>query len=365
MFDFVNDNAMPIGLDMGHNCVKMLQLGQSDDVLYVIAADEICFKPQANVNADQRQDIIVSALKEMLSRSNFRGRDVVTSLPNDSLKIKSLRLDTTEPDEIEQFMHEEVAGHFELDADSDEIRYMVAGSVHQGDEIKNEVIFFGANRETIETHLSIIERSGLVPVAIDAVPCALFRSFQSSHRRQEDQDLVSVFVEVGSHLTTVVIGRGRQITFIKQIPIAAEQLNNDVASRLDISVDEAMVLRARLGGDSSDTVDPATRQAAIDAMSQRIEELAREVSLCFRYYAVTFRGERPQEAVFAGNEAYEPSLLNALKRHLGVEIKVAQPLRGLDLSKVNIDIGQSERQGDWAVAFGLSMKGWDSAICET
>jgi type IV pilus assembly protein PilM len=332
-------------------------------VLYVIAAEEVCFKPEADVDAAQRQNLIVSTVKEMLSRGSFRGRNVVTCLPNDSLKIKSLRLDTTEPDEIEQFMREEVTGHFELNADSDEIRYMVAGSVHQGDEIKNEVIFFGAKRQTIQTHLSIVERSGLVPVAIDAVPCALFRSFQSSHRRQEDQDLVSVFVEVGSHLTTVIIGRGRQITFIKQIPIAAEQLNNDVASRLDIPVDEAMVLRARLGDDSRNMVDPAMRQAVIDAMSQRIEELAREVSLCFRYYAVTFRGERPQEAVFAGDEAYEPTLLNALKRHLGVEINAAQPLRGLDLSRVNMDIEQSENQGNWAVAFGLSMKGWDMSLC--
>jgi type IV pilus assembly protein PilM len=104
-------------------------------------------------------------------------------------------------------------------------------------------------------------------------------------------------------------------------------------------------------------LDTSTRQAVVDAVSAVAEELAKEISLCFRYYTVTFRGKRVERAVFAGGGAYEDILLNVLRRQLTVEIEVAQPLKGFDL--MNVDFG-GDRRGllyEWAVAVGLSLKG--------
>ena len=61
-------------------------------------------------------------------------------------------------------------------------------------------------------------------------------------------------------------------------------------------------------------------------------ELAREISLCFRYYTVTFRGRHVDRVIFAGGEAYENILLNVLRRQLAVDVEVAQPLRGFDMT---------------------------------
>ncbi|GAI69615.1 unnamed protein product, partial [marine sediment metagenome] len=47
----------------------------------------------------------------------------------------------------------------------------------------------------------------------------------------------------------------------------------------------------------------------VDAISAAAEELAREISLGFRYYTGTFRGKRVERAVFGGGEAYEGILL--------------------------------------------------------
>jgi len=97
----------------------------------------------------------------------------------------------------------------------------------------------------------------------------------------------------------------------------------------------------------------------VDAVGVVAEELAREISLCFRYYTVTFRGKRVERAVFTGGEAYENILLNVLRRQLTVEIEVAQPLKGFDMMNINFD---SDRRGllcEWAVAVGLSLKDLD------
>lgn len=357
------DKTFPIGLDIGFNAIRMIQVAQGEEGYYVRAADEVRCDGEPGTDVEQRDALAVEAIRQMLARTDFRRREVVSCLPNDALKIKSLRLDTIDPPRIRQFIHDEVAHHFGLDDARDEIRYLVAGNVHQGDEIKNEVIFFGTDHVTVERHLALLDRSGLTPVSLDAIPCALFRSFQVSHRRQEDRQLVSVFVDVGSLYTTVIIGRGSEVAFIKQIPIAGRQLNEDVAAALQISVAEAGLLRAKLQMGGSESVDPATCQAVIDAMSRTIEDLAREVALCFRYYAVTFRGQRPEEMIFSGREAREVTLLNALRRHLAVDIRLAQPLRGFDLSRVDLGRAEQEELNEWAVTVGLSIKGQELVPC--
>lgn len=360
MFEFVfNQKIRPIGLDVGHTMIKMIQLSRQGESWRVDAAEEADLDPKLEPGSDDWRTAVIDTLRRCLHHGGFHGRQVVSCLPGDVLKIKSLRLDTADPDQIEEIICSDVAPRFELDAASDEIRYTVAGAVYQGEEIKNEVIFFGIDRARLAEHIDMLEQAGLEPIGIETVPGALFRSFQATLRRREDQDVVSVFVDLGSKFTTVIIGRGQEMAFIKQIPLAGRQFSEQVASRLGISLEEAIQLRTRLHGTDAESIDPDTIRAVNDAMSGTVEELAHEISLCFKYYAVTFRGRRPSEAVFAGGEAYEPSLMEALKRHLGVEIRIAEPLRGFDLTRAGFDRRRNPQLCEWTIAVGLALKGFE------
>jgi len=146
--------------------------------------------------------------------------------------------------------------------------------------------------------------------------------------------MVSVFVDLGAQYTTVIIGKGQEIAFIKQIPLPAIP-SMSRCRPLGISVEEAAVVRARLqtaqrqGGSGN-------RRAVTDAMSSCIETLAHEISLCFRYYAVTFRGRRPVEAAFTGGEAHESSLMEACAGIWGGN-QDRRTLAGYDLTRANFD----------------------------
>jgi len=375
-------SVRPIGLDIGHNSIKMIQLATNDGQISVVAADKVRIDPSVNDDGPERRNFVVSAIKQMLERGSFRGRDVISCLPNERLKITSLRLAEADGAEIEQSLKKEASQRFGMDPDKDAINYMLAGSVRQGDEIKNELILFAADDETIKSHIEMLEEAQLKPAAIDTAPCALFRSFERTLRRQEDREYTVVFVDMGSRFTTVVFGRGGEISFVKQIPIGGEKFNREIAAKLAISIKEAETLRKALRAErgllaaqldsaeqaeGSKQLDATTRQVMVDVISTIAEEMAREISLCFRYYTVTFRGKRVERAVFAGGEAYESILINILKRQLAVEVEAAQPLKGFDLSseKANINF-DSDRRGllcEWAVAVGLSLKGWDGAKC--
>lgn len=370
----------PIGLDIGHGSIKMIQLLIEGGQMSVFAADETRIETDTNADEQARRNAVVSAVKRMLAKGNFHGKDVISCLPSGKLKITSVRLAETETDAIERALRKEVVQRFGLDPDKDAMDYVVAGSVRQGDEVKNELILFAADSETIRDHIGMLEEAGLRPVGIDPIPCALFRSFGRSLRRQEDRERTVVFVDVGSRFTTVVFGRGREISLVKQIPIGGERFVEQVAAKLGVSISEAETLResllmekspASLRADVSECqsdeggqgIEASTRDAITDAVSAVAEDLTREISLCLRYYTVTFRGARVERAILAGGGAYESILLDVLRRQLAVEIGVAEPLRGFDLSSKRANLNfRSDRRAllcEWAVAVGLSLKGWN------
>jgi len=384
-FGLKSCGCRPIGLDIGHDSIKMVQLAVNHGHVRVIAADKVRVDPEINGDEQVRRDFVVSAIKQMLAGSSFRGRDVISCLGSEAVKMTSLRLAEGEDEKVGQVLKQEAVQRFGMDGESDSINYILAGDVQQGDEVKSELIVFAADAATIRSHIELVEAAGLSPVGIDAAPCALFRSFERMLRRQEDREKTTVFIDVGSQFTTVVFGCGGRISLVKQIPVAGDKFAGQVAAKLGVGLSESQTLRDMLqaeraaknkpvksageacspcgeaeGADVS--LDTATRQSMVDAISSVAEGLVKEISLCFRYYTVTFRGKRVDKAIVAGGEAYETILLNILRRHLAVEIEQGQPFRGFDLADVRFDNGRRASLSEWAVAVGLSLKGCHTAF---
>jgi type IV pilus assembly protein PilM len=213
----------------------------------------------------------------------------------------------------------------------------------------------------VSDFLEQLHRCGVVVSSLDFEPAALYRSVERFIRRKADEQEVNVLVDVGTRGTQVVIGRGREISFYKPIELGGQQLQEAVARKLGISQEETRALRRRLI-DSGDAVvdvnaprrDPV-RQAVYDATRSTIEEIAREISLCLRYYSVTFRGQRPAELRLTGGEACDPNVTAMLRAALPVPVEAARPLFSVDTTRMKA----SDHRGnlsEWAVALGLGLK---------
>ena len=352
----------PIGLDLGHDSVKMIQLMTCEDGFRVLAAEKFEFDPSISWSSQERDTLAITAIRRMLRKGNFRGRHVVSCLSNNDLRIKSLRLDLDPSHDIDDIVRKEAVQRLGLDAKKDHIQYLIAGNVQQGSEMRNEVILFATSDSSLRKHIALLEEASLDPVGVDVVPCAMFRSFQTALRRFDDRNIVNILVDVGSLFTTVVVGRYSDISFVKQIPIAGARFNHEIADRLGIGLDEAAMLRDKLRDSrTSQNIDTESLDMVSEAMRGAIEELAREISLCFRYCAVTFRGKKPGRVIFTGGNAHEHALLEALRRHMTIDVEVAQPLGSFDTSEVSFG-DDSGLHCEWAVAVGLSLKGYDKAL---
>ncbi len=350
-----NQKVLPIGVDIGHSCIKMIQLAESGDELRVLSMGRAPMPASAGMDEPQRRRCVVAVIKQLMSRGHFSGCSAVSALSADELQITSLRLAEAESLQADKALRKEAALRFNLNLDTDAVDYLLAGSVHQDDEVKNEFIVLAAKAQTVEDHIALLEEAGLQPVGIDAAPCALFRGFEKAMRREEDKQRTVIFVDVGYRYTTVVFGRSGEICLAKQMPLGTARFDEEIASKLEMAVGDAESLRLRLQRDEA--MEEGTRQMVTDALVSAAEQLAKELSLCLRYHTVTFRGKRVERALVAGGGAQEKVLLDILQRHLSIAVEPAEPFRGLDFENANCD-GECRRSAtDMALAIGLSLKG--------
>lgn len=354
----------PIGLDIGHDGVKLLQVGTVGESVVLHAAARQAFSGEARLNREARLAQVPQLVREALKSQPFRGTRVVAALPRQSLHIKNIRLPQMPLEELEQAVVFEARNVFPFDTDQARVHFLPAGEVRQGNDTLQEVIVMAARNEDVDNLVEVLHTCGVVVDSLDAEPSALFRSVERFIRRREDEQEVHVLVDVGLGGSQVVIGRGREISFLKTIEIGGAHLNEAVSQRLNIPVGDAAALRARLAGadpgaQAGDAAGDAegrdtVRQAVFDASRGVLEQLAREVALCLRYQSVTFRGHRPARVRLLGGEAADPHLQQLLTSTLTVPVEPGKPLLHLDCSAVSADVLKNTES--WALALGLALR---------
>lgn len=353
----------PIGLDVGASGVRMLQLG-SDAGQPAVAASAFCEFPRNLPDSVDMQELIARTISDALRRNPFEGREVVTCFGNGEFQLKNIRLPRMPADELAGAVEFEAKERFDLSRSPAQVRYLPVGEVRHGNELKEEVIVFAALEEAVNSRIAILESLKLEPIAIDLSPCAVARGFVRFLRRAEDVNAINVFIDLGYRGTNVIITRGAEISFIKQIEVGGIQLNEAVAKALSITPPEAAELRVRImrenGGrraDDQGEVPPEVKAAVVDAERPFVERMSRDFQLCLRYFAVTFRGQKPETLTLVGGEAYEPLYAKILAESVSVPCTIGFPLRGM--GRLHNVAGRDRRttQPAWATACGLALRG--------
>lgn len=356
---------LPTGLDVGTTTVRMLQLGGSERDLRVVDAAKFVIPLEVKDDPARRRKFVVEGIRRLVKERRFRGRDVVMALSAGELAIRNIRMPRMPADELATAVNWEAQNKFPFDTATAVIQYLKAGEVRHGDQLLDEIILFAAPRAEVDEKVQLACETGIHLASLDAEPCTVFRGFDRFLRRRDDEDTVRVFSDIGAD-TTMIIARGREIVFVKMIPIGGSVFNRAVADCLELVPAEAEALRRRVarrranGNGHGPEADRATR-AVSDAIRPHLEDLADEIGLCLRYYSVTFRGPRPGSILFTGGEAHDPTVPAMLGDRLGMEVEIGDPFRGVRTDHLGPILDRRAVRAEWATAFGLSLKGFHLA----
>ncbi len=354
--------VLPIGIDLGASGAKVLQLTRVGSRLRVQAAARIEAESE-RASDETRFAALATVLERKIRAGDFKGRKCVVGLDDRLLRVRSVRLPTMTDTETEQSLRVDAAARLGFDRnESVETGWTRAGLVQQGDEQREEIILTGIRTEDAERIAEMAIAAGLEPLALEPNYCAVARCFARRRRRAVDQDISQIVVDLGRRTTNVLAMRGETLCFYKQIDWGSERLDRAAAERLDMDQSiVAEIRRQRLGQSFGEPgreskVDDRVDRAIFDAVRPLLNELAHEITLCVRYFLVTFRGAKPEGILLAGGDATEPRLAEIIAELSGLPTDLGRPLEGIDLGPTSLPMNRRGPLSEWATAAGLTLR---------
>ena len=336
----------PIGIDIGSRSVKLLQLRGDGSAVQEAVRREV--PPHDGGDPHARNLAIAEVIRRAGEGRRFRGRRAVLCLGGDDLFVQNIRVPPAQGEALQQMVLAEAAGRVPFGEDA-EVRFLEADDVRQGDGFRREVILLACARAAVTRLMHIAEQAGLIPLAVDVVPTAMLRCYRRQFRRDEDRQQRAMFVNVGAAHTTVVIARGSEVLFVKNLDCGGEQLDEAVARNLGLELPKAASLRRHNGDRRSDQRDPEVTRSIAESIRPILERLTQELAMCLRYYSVTFRGQPLERLVLGGGEAGEP-FVEWLGGRFDIPCELGNPLRSFS---GNLPTGPA---GQWDVAAGLALR---------
>lgn len=345
MFHTLWDRASPIGLDIGTYTVKAVQLNSARSEVLEAAEVDVPHLPN---DLQAAESILAQCIQDLLKRGRFRGRQVVMALGFDEITVQSIRVSPVPGRSITDVVLEEARSRANQELDDVEVRFLPAGIVQQGELQRQEMVLIVAKRGAIDRKLRIAEQAKLVPVAIDAEPLALARAAGRQYRRQSDQSQTMMFVHIGSRATLVVTVRNERLLFAKYFPLGGREFDLTIARQFHIPEDSAKALRRSYGDRRAGNRDPEVVTTVRDTLRPVWNRWLDELSRCFRYCNVTFRGEPPERIVLSGGEA-TAELQELVSRFFEIPVEILDCFRAI---KCASRIAESAL---WDIALGLAL----------
>src|SRR4030042_6011527 len=156
-----------VGLDIGSSSIKLVELteGKNGFKLQNLALSSL--PPEAIVDGALMDSVtIVDTIRDLITTSKIKTKDVVTSVSGHSVIVKKISLPFMTEAELEESIRWEAERYIPFDINDVNIDFQTFGSNPENQEVM-DVVLVAAKKDIINDYVSVIMESGLNPVIID------------------------------------------------------------------------------------------------------------------------------------------------------------------------------------------------------
>ncbi len=386
---FGRPSGRPIAMDLGFSATRLLQRGGPDG-RRIIAADELPVPDEYGDDPVRRLAFLADELPRLLREGSFRGRRIMLAMPGYATTIQHMQLDAAESKEPELAIHTKLQG-----VEGEQmVRWIDVTPIHRNGKPQSEIICLALPRDLVMQHVEMLHGLKLEITGIHTQPVMLASAFDHLNRRATDGDLATMYIDLGYGGTTVSITHGQHVVFARRISVGgwhfdrsiSRSLNCDLAAArahrlaitapedppspanaapagsgvamLDAAIDQAHLDDRRRGSTPaalSDTLVAETAPSTAIDLSELLETLVDEISLCIRYHKGLFPKRSISRSIFVGGESRQSWLCRHIVQSIRLPGQAGDPLARLETSPEATGlIGWSQRsRPEWTVAAGL------------
>ena len=325
MFRFIRNRTFPIGVDMGGDTLKLVQLGSGGKgVDLLIASDSENWPDDMESGSGDWQRWAAKTIGEMTANGKFRGKNIVAEMPAGEVFIDHVKTPKVSDNKLEDAVFSKVKKKLPFESDDAVMKYIFA---EQGN-----VVVIANHREKIDRHLAVYEQANLHVRSMSVWPIALINSYTRFFgRRKADVEAVVMLLDIEANRTNVVVCRHRNLLFARSVPIGARQLDGaaeDGKRRLESPQNDEMMTR-----------------------------LLPELNACRRFFGSMYKNAQIERTVFLSERAADKNICTAIAERLELPAQMGDCLAAVEIpvGRDGLRIDRRECHVNWAAVFGLSL----------
>lgn len=306
----------PIGLDIGSMSIRAVETSRGKNGLAIVNLGQAPL-PRGAVQGGVIQDdkAVTAALKHLWATTRFRSRDVVPGVANPQIVVREMSVSNLPARELRKSLPFQVGDQLPLPAERSVLDFYPLENPGRNKTVRGLLI--AAPKEAVLEAVHATERARLHVARVDLASFALLRAASRLDAN------VEAIVDIGARATTVVVHADGEPRIVRTIPRGGAEITEMVATRLDLSFEDAEALKCQVG-----LLTGEGREAA-EVVRDAVGPLISEIRSSFAYLSAGERQARVSRLALCGGGSLLPGLVDALRRQLSLEVVIADALSRL------------------------------------
>ncbi len=338
-----------IGLDIGSSSIKLVELteGKNGFKLQNLALSSL--PTEAIVDGALMDSVtIADTIRDLITTSKIKTKDVVTSVSGHSVIVKKISLPFMTEAELEESIRWEAERYIPFDINDVNIDFQIFGSNPENPEVM-DVVLVAAKKDIINDYVSVIMEAGLNPVIIDIDAFALENMLVINYEIGKEE--VVAIVNVGASITNIDILKDNVSGFTRDIFKGGNQITEDIQRQLHVDYDEAD--RIKVGS----KVDVTSRSIIQSLLKTASDSLAVEIRNSLDFFQSTTTYEKISKLYLSGGGSKIKDFNIVLQQEIGIPVEIVNPFTKIEYSEKNFDVEYLRDIGPlMAVGVGLAAR---------
>lgn len=336
-----------LGIDIGIGSIKLVSVIKEEKGLVLNSIGEAKTPRVAWTKEDKTGKAmteVAEAMKGLLNDLKIKTKQVVTSLPEDEVVSRLIRLPPLKDSEVRDALKFEAETFVPYPLDQVSIDYEV---VEQDEAGRLTVFAIAARNDLIQAYVKLFKMVGLELAALESPAVAMRRAVAES----VSATAALMLVDLGEKYSDLVSINANKVFFTRAMSVGGESLTRAISINLGLDMASAEEYKRAYGMKSSE-LEGKIKNAIQPVFASMAEEIRRALES-----AREEQGKGVDMLVLSGGGANLPGLAEELTRILGVEVQVIQPFMKMDTTRIVLPIDLTSEGCRFSLAVGLALRG--------
>jgi len=315
-------------------------------------------------------EAVAAAIKELWRRTGLRTKKVNTGVANQKAIVRLIDLPYMERAELEGAIQYQAQDYIPMAVEDSILDFQIIGDyMAPADEHMMEVLLVAAHRDMIGNAVAAVEGAGLKLTQIDVSSFAIVRALMGGESAllADETDAASAtgVVHMSSGITNITVVERGVPRFNRISSLAGNQFTQAVANVLNLTLDEAEVLKMKIGlpdvetglSDIPPDVDPQMVPVVQESLEREVNKFIGEVRRSLDYYLTqTSQVRTIQRILLTGSGAQLKNIAGYLEKGLQAKVELGNPFARVNPVAAVQQAVNDDKYGA-VVAIGLAMGG--------